>query len=325
MLKLINAVLAILGGVGGALLLYWLLNQVVERLPAKWEERFKPYVFVGPALLFVGLFLVYPAARTAVASLQDARSEGFVGLENFTSLLGSSEFRETLINNLLWLIFVPALVVVAGLVVAVLADQLKARAENVVKSMIFLPMAISFVGASTIWKFIYEFRAEGRPQIGLLNAFWTGIGFSPVAWIQESGFRLNSFLLMVIVIWLQTGFAMVLLSAAIKSVPVDTLEAARIDGANELQIFFRVVVPQIWPTVITVFITVFILVMKIFDVIYVMTGGLFRTDVIANRFITEIFQFGHNGRAAAIVVLLMIAVIPVMIYQVRQYRAQEVR
>lgn len=324
MLKVANAITAILGGVGGALFLYWVLNLAVSRLPAKWEERFKPYVFVGPAVLFVGLFLIYPAARTAIGSFQDRRGEGFVGFDNFADLFGDSAFLGTLVNNVLWLLVVPALVVVAGLVVAVLADQLKRRSENFVKSMIFVPMAISFVGASTIWKFVYEFRAEGREQIGLLNRIWTFFA-EPVAWLQEDSFRLNSFLLMVIVIWLQTGFAMVLLSAAIKSVPDDTLEAARIDGATEVQIFFRIVVPQIWPTVITVFITVFILVMKIFDVIYVMTGGNFSTDVIANRFISELFNFGHEGRAAAIVVILMVAVIPVMIYQVRQFRKQETR
>lgn len=323
MLKVINALLAILGGVGGGLLLYFLLNMLVERLPAKWEDRLKPYVFVGPALVFVTVFLVYPAVRTAFLSFFDDRGEEFVGLDNYTGLLGESDFRDTLINNALWLIIVPVGVVIAGLIVAVLADQLKARGENTVKSLIFLPMAISFVGASTIWRFVYAFQPEGRPQIGLLNAVWTTIGFDPVAWIQEDTARLNSFLLMVIMIWLQTGFAMVLLSAAIKSVPVDTLEAARIDGATELQIFFRVVVPQIWTTVVTVFITVLILTMKIFDIIYVMTGGAFSTDVIGNRFITELINFGRDGRASAIVVMLMIAVIPVMVYQVRRFRAME--
>lgn len=323
MLKVINALLAILGGVGGGLLLYFLLNLLVERLPARWEERLKPYVFVGPAMVFVTIFLVYPALRTAVLSFFDDRGERFVGWDNYTSLLGESAFQATLLNNALWLIIVPLGVVIAGLVVAVLADQLRPRGENFVKSVIFLPMAISFVGASTIWRFVYAFQPEGRPQVGLLNGLWSSAGFSPVAWIQEDTARLNSFLLMVIMIWLQTGFAMVLLSAAIKSVPVETLEAARIDGASELQIFFRVVVPQIWATVITVFITVLILTMKIFDIIYVMTGGRFNTDVIGNRFITELINFGRDGRASAIVVMLMVAVIPVMIYQVRRFRAAE--
>ncbi|MQA61053.1 MAG: ABC transporter permease subunit [Actinophytocola sp.] len=323
MLKAINALLAVLGGVGGALALYFLLNKLVEVLPPRWEERLKPYVFVFPAMLFVTLFLVYPAVRTAIFSFFDDRGENFVGLDNYTSLLGESAFLNTLFNNALWLIIVPAGVVIAGLIVAVLADQLRTRGENFVKSMIFLPMAISFVGASTIWRFVYAFAPEGRPQIGLLNAVWTSAGFEPVAWIQVDAARFNSFLLMVIMIWLQTGFAMVLLSAAIKSVPAETLEAARIDGASEMQIFFQVVVPQIWGTVITVFITVLILTMKIFDIIYVMTGGRANTDVIGNRFITELINFGRDGRASAIVVMLMLAVIPVMIYQVRRFRATE--
>jgi alpha-glucoside transport system permease protein len=189
--------------------------------------------------------------------------------------------------------------------------------------VIFLPMAISMVGAATIWGFVYAVRPEGQPQIGLLNAFITWLGFAPVSWLQLDTARINSFMLMVILIWMQVGFAMVLLSAAVKSVPDDTLEAARIDGANERQVFFRVIVPQIWPTVITVFITMVILVMKVFDIIYVMTGGNFRTDVIALQFFNELFSAGNAGRAAAIVVMLMIAVIPILLYQVRHYRAQE--
>jgi alpha-glucoside transport system permease protein len=184
-------------------------------------------------------------------------------------------------------------------------------------------MAISGVGQATIWRFIYEARPEGEPQIGLQNAVWTALGFDPVAWLQVSTLHFNSFLLMIILIWAQVGFSMVLLSAAVKGVPIDTLEAARIDGANERQIFFRVIVPQIWATVITVFITVLISVMKIFDVVYVMTNGNFNTDVIAVRFFNELFRNGNNGRAAAIVVMLMIAVLPVIVYQVRHFRAEE--
>jgi alpha-glucoside transport system permease protein len=326
MTKILNAVLAIVAGVGGALLLYWLLNKFVERLPGRWEDRIKPLVFVGPAVLVIGVFLIYPAVRTLVLSFANDDSTAWVGFKNYADLLSSEEFLfVTLLNTLLWIAVVPVSTVVVGLFVAVLADRLGPRTEKVTKSIIFLPMAISFVGAGTIWGFVYAARPEGQPQIGLLNAIVTGLGFSPVSWLQLDQARINSFLLMLILIWMQAGFAMVLLSAAVKSVPVDTLEAARIDGANERQVFFRVVVPQIWPTVITVFITVLILVMKIFDIVYVMTGGNFRTDVIALRFFTELFASGNAGTAAAIVVMLMIAVIPIMIYQVRQFRAQEAR
>ena len=323
MIRLINALLAIVGGVGAALLLYWILNKLVETLPGKWEERLKPWVFIGPAVAAIGLFLVYPAIRTFILSFANAQSTAWVGLENYTDLLSSEAFRQTLYNTLLWIAVVPAVTVALGLGVAVLADRLGPRSEKLSKSIIFLPMAISGVGQATIWRFIYEARPEGEPQIGLQNAVWTALGFDPVAWLQVDTLHFNSFLLMIILIWAQVGFSMVLLSAAVKGVPVDTLEAARIDGANERQIFFRVIVPQIWGTVITVFITVLISVMKIFDVVYVMTNGNFNTDVIAVNFFNELFRNGNNGRASAIVVMLMIAVLPVIIYQVRHFRAEE--
>jgi alpha-glucoside transport system permease protein len=256
-------------------------------------------------------------------SFANATSTAWVGLENYTDLLGSRDFQITLVNTLLWIAVVPAVVVALGLAVAVLADRLGSGGERLTKSSIFLPMAISGVGAATIWRFIYEARPEGETQIGLQNAVWTALGFDPVAWLQVDTLRLNSFLLMVILIWAQVGFSMVLLSAAIKGVPIDTIEAARIDGANERQIFFRVTVPQIWGTVITVFITVLITVLKAFDVVFVMTNGNFNTDIIAVRFFNELFRNGDNGRASAIVVMLMIAVVPVVIYQVRHFRAEE--
>lgn len=323
MIKVINALLAIVGGVGGAMLLYYVLNLLVQRLPSRWEQRIKPFVFIGPAVLAIGLFLIYPAVRTIIVSFANAQTTKWVGFENYTDLLGSEDFIQVLVNTLLWIIIVPALVVGMGLAVAVLADRLGPRSEQVTKSVIFLPMAISFVGASTIWRFVYESRPKGQEQIGLFNAIITKFGFDPVAWLQIDRAHLNSLLLMTILIWIQTGFAMVLLSAAIKGVPEDTLEAARIDGATEVQTFFRIVVPQIWPTVVTVFITVLITVMKIFDIIYVMTGGNFNTSVIGVRFFSELFTNGDNGRAAAIVVMLMLAIVPVMIYQVRHFRAQE--
>ena len=323
MIRLINALLAIIGGVGAALLLYWVLNKLVEMLPQKWEERIKPWVFVGVALAAIGLFLIYPAVRTIILSFANATSTAWVGLENYTDLLTQRDFQITLGNTVLWIAVVPAVTVVLGLGVATLADRLGAQGEKLTKAIIFLPLAISGVGAATIWRFVYEARPAGEPQIGILNAIWTTLGFDPVAWLTVDTLRFNSFLLMVVVTWTQVGFAMVLLSAAVKSVPVDTLEAARIDGANERQIFFKVTVPQIWGTVITVFITVLITTLKAFDIVFVMTNGNFNTDIIAVRFFNELFRNGDNGRASAIVVMLMIAVIPVVAYQVRHFRAEE--
>jgi alpha-glucoside transport system permease protein len=322
-IQLINAIIAIIAGLTGALLLYFLLNKLAEVLPGRWEDRVKPYLYLLPALAAIGLFLIYPAIQTIVYSFANRTSTAWVGFSNYTDLLSSPQFRQTLLNTLLWIAIVPAVTVALGLGVAVLTDRLRPRGEKITKTMIFLPMAISMVGASTIWKFIYEARPPGQPQIGLQNAVVTWLGFDPVVWLQLQTAHLNSIFLMVILIWAQVGFSMVLLSAAVKGVPDDTLEAARIDGANERQTFFRVVVPQIWPTVITVFITVLIGVMKVFDIVYVMTNGNFNTNVIALDFYNQLFTNGNAGFAAAIVVMLMIAVIPVMIYQVRQFRLQE--
>lgn len=323
MIKVINALLAIAGGVGGAMLLYYLLNKLVESFPNKWEDRVKPWFFAGPAILAIAIYLIYPAIRTIILSFADATSTKFIGLQNYSDLLTSADFHQVLVNTLLWIAIVPAVTVVLGLAVAVLADRLNPQAEKLSKTIIFLPMAISLVGASTIWKFVYQSNPKGESQIGLLNEIITKFGLDPVAWLQVDTGKLNSLLLMVILVWSQVGFSMVLLSAAVKGVPEDTIEAGRIDGAGEKRIFLNIVVPQIWPTVITVFITVLIGTMKIFDIIYVNTGGNFNTDVIGNRFFTELFTNGNNGYAAAIVVLLMIAITPVMIYQVRQFRAQE--
>ncbi|MPZ72058.1 MAG: ABC transporter permease subunit [Nitriliruptorales bacterium] len=320
-IKIINAILAMAAGVGGGIALFVILNAVVERLPIRWERRIKPYVFIGPAIFVVLAFLVYPAVLTIYGSFFDARGENFVGGENYVALFTDDAIFRAIVNNLKWMVVVPAACVVVGLAVATLADRLSAKWESVSKSIIFLPMAISFVGASTIWGFVYAFRPEGRPQIGLLNQIVTWLGASPVAWLQARLF--NDYMLMIVFVWLQAGFAMVLLSAALKNVPMDTIEAARVDGASERQIFFRVVVPQMFSTIVVVFTTVLIGVMKVFDIVRVMTNGNFDTEVIANRFITEIFTFRQFGRAAAIVVFLMIATIPVMVVNIRRFRAQE--
>lgn len=323
MIRFINAVLAVVAGVGGGLALFWLLNFLVDRLPKGTAERIKPYAYILPAYAAISLFLIYPAIRTIIVSFANAQSTAWVGFANYTDLLGQREFRDTLFNTLLWIIIAPTLVVILGLLVAVLADRLSGRGEKLSKTIVFLPMAISGVASAAIWRFVYEVRPAGTQQIGLQNAIVTALGFDPISWLQQDTAKLNTLMLMVILIWAQVGFAMVLLSAAIKGVPDETLEAARIDGANERQAFFRIVVPQIWGTVVTVFITVLIGVMKIFDVVYVMTGGNFNTNVVAVRFFQELITNGNQGRASAIVVMLMIAIIPIMIYQVRNYRAEE--
>jgi len=324
--KTLTAILTVLAGISAALVLYWLLNKLAELLPSKWEERLKPVFYILPAYAAITLYLIYPTVQTVIYSFKTKvgfPAERWVGLDNYKDLLGSSGFRDTLFNTLLWILVVPVATVIIGLIVATLADRLQTRAENTVKTLIFMPMAISMVGAATVWALIYDYRPAGRPQVGIQNAIVTGLGGDPIPWMTKSDFHLNSFLLMLMMLWSSIGFGMVLLSASIKGVPIDTLEAARIDGANERQIFFRVVVPQIWPTIVTVFVTTVITVMKVFDVVFVMTNGNFNTNVIANEFYNRFFNNNDKGGASAIVVLLMIAIIPIMWYQVRNFRAQE--
>jgi alpha-glucoside transport system permease protein len=322
-LKVITALITVAAGVGAAVLLYYLLNKLAEVLPGNLEHRIKPYLYILPAYAAITIYLIYPAIQTVVYSFKDAASQNFVGFANYSDLLGNPGFQKTLINTLLWMAIVPAVTVVLGLAVAVLSDRLQPKAENAAKTIVFLPMAISLVGAGVVWRFVYYYAPKGRPQIGLQNAIVTGLGGSPVAWLEQNQFHINSLFLMVILLWSQVGFSMVLLSAAIKGVPVDTLEAARIDGANERQIFGRVVVPQIRGTLITVYVTTLISVMKIFDIVYVTTNGNFNTNVLGNEFFNQFSTNFNNGAAAAIVVMLMIATIPIMAYQVRNFRNEE--
>ena len=325
MVKVLEAILTVLAGVVGAYGVFFVLNKLAELMPGGWEDRVKPYLYVLPAIVIVAVIVLYPTLQTINFSFANADSSAYVGLKNYTELLGSSDFQNTLFNTLIWMIIAPAATIFLGLIVATLADRLGPKAEKLSKTIIFLPMAIGAVGAATIWKFVYVYSTPGQPQIGLQNAIWTGLGRSPVDWLGQQSLHFNTFELIVILLWLQIGYSMVLLSAAIKGVPGDTVEAARIDGANEFQIFRRILVPQIRPTIITVFITVLIGVMKIFDIIYVMEGaGQNNTSVIGIAFYEEEFTNQNTGEhAAAIVVILMVAVIPVMVYQVRNFRAQE--
>ena len=320
--KILIGVIAVVVGVGGSALLFYFLNTFVEGLPSRASHTLIPYAYLLPGLSLIALMLIYPAVQTINFSFADQDSEKYVGFENYKTIFASPAFLEAIINNLLWLLVVPAITVAIGIVVAVLADKLPARGESASKSTIFLPMAISFVGASAIWKLVYDYSSSGA-QTGLLNAIWTTVGGEAQPWLQVDNARLNSFLLVVILIWLQVGFAMVLMSSAIKGVPEDTIEAARIDGASEWQIFWRVVIPQIKGTTITVFITVLILVLKVFDIVYVLTNGRDKTEVIANLFFKELFSRGNAGVASAIVVVLLLAITPVLVYQVRHFREEE--
>jgi alpha-glucoside transport system permease protein len=342
--KPVIAVVAILWGVGGVAALYFLFNWLVEQLPLEWTARLQPLIFVGPALVLLLWFLALPTVRTFYLSLFGrfgpqappisllftapgqyfaGLSGQFVGLRNYVAVFTDASMLEALRNNLLfWIGMATPLTVISGLLIAVLADR--SGWERTAKSLIFLPMAISFVGASVIWNFVYAYNPPGAPQIGLLNAVVVALGGQPHGWTNYTAIApWNNFFLVVIVLWLQTGFAMVLFSAAIKGIPDELLEAARMDGATEIQIFFRIMIPSIMGTIITVTTTIVIFTLKIFDVVWVMTGGQFGSEVIATQFYRQSFINRNSGYGSAIAIVLLVAVIPVIIYNLRQVREEE--
>ena len=315
--RLLVAAVALIVGVFGVWLIYIGTDMVVSLLPAGIRERVRPFVFVGPALVVLTAYVVLPAVSSLYLSFLDARADEFVGLANYVFIFTDPAMLIVLRNNLLWLIFVTAFAVGMGLVIAVMADR-AGRWEPVIKSLIFLPMAISAVGASVIWKFVYAFRPAGAEQIGLLNAVVTALGGDPQGWLLLRPW--NNFFLIFVMIWLLTGFCMVVLSAAVKGVPGELLEAARIDGASEARIFFQVIIPTIRGTLLTITTTVLIMVIKVFDIVFVMTSGQFGTQVIANRMYQELFTFRNSGRGSALAIILFIAIVPFIIYDVRSLR-----
>lgn len=317
--KLVVAGIAILWGVGGVAALYLISNWVVERLPTSMRAILQPYVFVGPALAILTWYLLFPTLRSFYLSFFNAKSTTFVGLKNYIYAFTAPAMLESFRNNLLWVVVGTGFSVLFGLLIAILADR--SRFERVAKSLIFLPMAISLVGAGVIWRFIYYYKPGGEEQIGLLNAIVVALGGDPVAWLTLRPW--NNLFLIVIMIWLQTGYAMVLLSAAIKGVPDELLEAARIDGANEIQVFSKIIVPTIMGTIITVATTIVIFSLKIFDIVFVMTNGNFGTEVMASQQYKQMFKFQDFGRGSAVAIVLLVAVIPVMIYNLKQFREQE--
>lgn len=320
--RLLVVLVAVAVGVAGVFAVFFGMDRLVNIIPLRFQETVRPWVFVGPALVLLGIFLVYPAIQTFVGSFQDATSENWVGFDNYQQVFTDDAGQRALRNTVAWMLVVPAIATGIGLVFATLADRLR-RGESLAKSLIFLPMAISFVGASVVWAFIYDYRAFGN-QTGLLNGIWTAFGNEPVDWLTGPAIQpWNNLFLMVVMIWMQTGFAMVILSAAIKSVPDDILEAARIDGATELQVFFRVVVPSIMSAIVVVMTTMTINVLKIFDIVFVMTGGQSGTEVLAERMVRQIFQFTNNGVGYTYAVLLFLFVLPIMVWNIRRFRAEE--
>jgi alpha-glucoside transport system permease protein len=253
----------------------------------------------------------------------DDRARNWVGIENYVNLFTDSRFLQILLNNFLWVLVVPAITVAFGTAAAALSNQVGPRLESIFKSLIFMPMSISFVAASTIWAYFYAYVPPGRPEVGLLNAVIKSVGFQPQPWLTIDKWHLNSFLLMAVVVWLQVGYSMVVISSAIKSVPEETIEAAQLDGANPWQIFFRIILPQVWGTVMSVFVTILILVMKIFDIVLAMTRGNFNTSVLAFEWYKQFFENSNIGPASAVITVLVILIAPLMWLQIQTARQQE--
>jgi alpha-glucoside transport system permease protein len=301
----------------------WLTERLVTLAPDRWQPRLRPWFWLAPAFGFLGLFLIYPTVRTIIRSFysKNDRNAKFVGFDNYKWFFTNDGARSALVNNVLWVVLLTFFTVGLGLAIAVLVDRV--RYEAWAKSIIFLPLAISMVAAGVIWKFMYDYKAPGTAQTGTLNATIGTVGLGPVAWLQSPELRLTTFALIAIMIWIWTGFAMVIISAALKGIDGELLEAARIDGAGEWMVFRRIIFPLLGPTLAVVSTTMVITSLKTFDIVYTLTSGNYQTDVIANLMIKEMFLFNDFGRASAVAVVLLLAIVPIMGFNIRQFRSQE--
>lgn len=318
--RLFNAIVVVVG-VPGALVGYILLIEAALRAaPGHLQARIRPWLWLLPAFGFLGVFLVYPTIQTVIKSFQDRAARNFIGLANYEWFFGSSDMISTLFNTLTWVVLLPVITVGVGLLIAVLLDRV--RYESIAKSAIFLPLAISATAAGVIWFFMFLWQPPGRPQVGTLNGILDAAGADPLAFLQVSDGRFNTVMLIIVMAWMWTGFAMVIISAAYKGISRELMEAARVDGASEWQVFKGIVWPLLLPTIAVISTTMIITALKAFDLVYVMTGGQFDTSVIAFEMIQQ-FGFGQQGRSSAVAVILLIAIIPIMAFNIRRFRAQE--
>ena len=301
--------LVVLAAVVGLLIFF------IDKAPKKGRDYWQLALFLLPAMLFVAIGLVYPAIRTSFLAFQNNAGEW--SLDNFVWMFTQPAAIRTLINTVLWVALAPVISTVIGLAYAVFID--KSRGEKYYKVILFMPIAISFVGAGVIWGFVYDYNGVGD-QIGLLNAIVVAFGGEPVQWLQTD--PINTILLIVIMIWIQTGFAMVLLSAAIKGVPNEQIEAAELDGTNAWQRFWNVTVPGIRGSLVVVFTTISIATLKVFDIVRTMTAGNFNTSVVANEMYTQAFRASEIGRGSALALILFVFVLPIIIYNVNVLRKQ---
>ena len=281
--------------------------------------RWIPVVgYLGPAVALITFGLLWPGMLTIRNSFYDRAGQVFVGLGNYQIIFTDASFLTVLWNTLLWVALVPTVSTALGLVYAVLVDR--TRVEKLAKTLIFLPMAISMVGASIIWKFMYDMKA-GKEQIGLLNQILVWMGLPPQQWLLNS--PLNTYMMIIVMIWIQAGFAMTVLSAAIKAIPDEIIEAAKVDGVTGPKLFYYVTIPSVRPAIIVVLTTIAMGTLKAFDIVYTMTGGNFATSVIANEFYFQTFRQQGENIGAALAVLLFVMITPIIVYNVRQMRISE--
>ncbi len=319
--RLITAVIVVVG-VPAVLVGYIVATEQVLRIfPGRVQPRIRPWLWLAPALAFLFVFLIYPTIGTAVRSLQDQLGTKWVGLDNYAWFFSDNGTLSALKNNVIWVVLLTVLAVGFGLLIAVLVDRV--RYESIAKSVIFMPLAISGTAASVIWLFMFAYQPQGAAQTGTLNAVLTPLGVGPVPFLTVSNFSFNTILLVIVSTWTWTGFCMVIISAALKGINPELLEAARVDGANEWQVFRGIILPLLTPTLAVVSTTIIITALKAFDIVYVMTNGNFDTQVIANEMYQVMFNFGDFGRGSAVAIVLMLAIIPVMALNIRRFQAQE--
>lgn len=295
-----------------------LVASLADRTPQVVREKIQVALFVGVPLVLMAIGLVVPAIRTTLLAFKDSFGQEYVGFDNFAWMFTSPDILVVLRNTAVWVVLTPFLATAIGLIYAILVDG--SRFESAYKALVFMPMAISMVGASLIWRFVYDYKETASSQIGILNQILVWLGAKPFDYVRTPPF--NTVFLIVILIWIQAGFAMVVLSAAIKNIPADMVEAARLDGVSPFQMFFRITLPSIRPAVLVVYITILIGTLKVFDIVRTMTGGNFDTSVIANEMYNQSFRYDESGKGAALAVFLFVLVLPVVVYQVRQVRRE---
>lgn len=294
----------------------------VVRGGERHESRFRfgpAWLYLAPAVVLLSAFLIYPTINTIYLSFTEPLSGRFIGLKNYTYLFSSPQMLLVFRNNLLWLVLFTSATLTIGLLLAVLTNHV--RYEAVAKAIIFIPMAVSFTAAAVIWRFMYIYQPAGFAQTGVINALVTALGGQPVAWITDRA--VNNFALIAAGVWMWTGFALVVVSAGLKGIPTEIIEAARVDGASETQIFFHIIMPMLRSVLLVVAVTLIINSLKVFDLVYVMTFGNFDTDVLANRMFKEMFTFGNFGRASAVAVVLLLAIVPLAVSNIRRFRREQ--